>query len=185
MFPELDKSPEHKEILRIAKSLHKIRADRKEALTQSKQLEDKTQEELVGKLHDAGISKFRHEGIKLEIVPRSEKVKINVGTEEDEDDDDEGGEVSKPDATLDIIEADKAGHAEEGDEERRRRLLDEQEAAKEPPAEEAPKPRRRRRVETDDGRLKLTPESQAKADRAQREREAVNHPDAARPVTVA
>lgn len=83
LFPELDDSPEHKAILKLAKKLHKIRAERHAALVESKELEDKTQSDLVGKLHDAKLTKFKFKTIVVEILERSEKVKVKLEVEED------------------------------------------------------------------------------------------------------
>lgn len=85
LFPELDDSPEHKAILKLAKKLHKIRAERHAALVESKELEDKTQEDLVGRMHTASIMKFKFKAIVVEIVARSEKVKVKLEVEEDSD----------------------------------------------------------------------------------------------------
>jgi high-affinity K+ transport system ATPase subunit B len=89
LFPELDDSPEHKAILKLAKKLHKIRAERHAALIESKALEDKTQEDLVGRMHTATITKFKFKTIVVEIVERSEKVKVKLEVEEEPGDDDE------------------------------------------------------------------------------------------------
>jgi len=86
MFPELDDSPEHKKILKTAKALIKIREDRAEALNESKTKEDETQAALVEMLHAAGITKFRHESVEVEIKPRSEKVKAKMIVPAPEDD---------------------------------------------------------------------------------------------------
>jgi hypothetical protein len=88
LFPELDDSPEHKALLKLAKKLYKIRADRHTALVESKAIEDKTQEELSGKMHDAGITKFKFKTIIAEIVPRSEKVKVKLEVEKEAGEDD-------------------------------------------------------------------------------------------------
>lgn len=89
LFPELDDSPEHKALLKLAKKLYKIRADRHTALVESKAIEDKTQEELVGKMHEAGIVKFKFKTIVAEVIARSEKVKVKLEVEKDETDDDD------------------------------------------------------------------------------------------------
>lgn len=89
LFPELDDSPEHKAILKLAKKLHKIRAERHAALVESKELEDKTQEDLVGRMHTAKIEKFKFKTIVVEIVARSEKVKVKLEVEEEPGDSDD------------------------------------------------------------------------------------------------
>ena len=85
MFPELNNSPEHKKIMKTAKALIEIREGRAEALHESKAQEDETQAALVEMLHAAGITKFRHESIEVEIKPRSEKVKAKMIVPDPED----------------------------------------------------------------------------------------------------
>lgn len=89
MFPELDDSPEHKKILKLAKSLKKIRDERKEALVQSKEKEDKIQEDLVAAMHEAKVIQFRHVAngttIEAKIKPHSEKVAVKISAEDDEE----------------------------------------------------------------------------------------------------
>lgn len=85
LFPELSGSAEHKKILKTARELIKIRTARKEALDESKAKEDEIQATLVEQLHNAGITKFQHDGIKCEIVARSEKVKAKAVVDEDEE----------------------------------------------------------------------------------------------------
>lgn len=95
-FPELDDSPEHKKILKLAKAMKKIRDERKEALTASKAKVDKIQEDLVTAMHEADIPAFSHKigesTIEARIKPRSEKVsvKISSGGDDDEEDTEDG-----------------------------------------------------------------------------------------------
>ncbi len=90
-FPELDSSPAHKNILKLAKKLKKVRDMRKEALNDSKQEEDKTQEALVGAMHECGLTAFKHDSIEVKIKPKSEKVSVKM-VADDEDDGDEDAE---------------------------------------------------------------------------------------------
>lgn len=86
LFPELDKSPLHKKILKSARALFKVRENRKELLGPLKEEEDKLQEQLVGDMHEAKIERFTHAGLKVEIKPKSERVKIKPDGEEDGED---------------------------------------------------------------------------------------------------
>jgi hypothetical protein len=87
MFPELDDSPEHKDILKRAKRLINIRDKRKEALVESKAKEDAEQKVLVEAMHKANLTGFNHKGVKVEIVESSEKVKAKLETGAEDDDD--------------------------------------------------------------------------------------------------
>lgn len=89
LFPELDDTPERKAIIKLAKKLYKIRDERHKALTASKEIEDKTQVELVGKLHEAKIGKFKFRTLVVEMVERSEKVKVKLEVEDDKDNGDD------------------------------------------------------------------------------------------------
>ncbi len=86
IFPELDSSPAHKNILKLAKKLKKVRDMRKEALNESKAEEDKTQESLVGAMHEAGLTAFKHDSIEVKIKPKSEKVTVKMVADDDDDD---------------------------------------------------------------------------------------------------
>jgi len=78
MFPDLDASPESKAIVKLAKQLLKIR-------TESKAAEDEAQERLVKRLHAAGIVRFSHDGLKVELVQNSEKVKIKPDPKDEDE----------------------------------------------------------------------------------------------------
>jgi activating signal cointegrator 1 len=87
LFAELDNSPEHKRLVKTAKALIKIRADRKLSLEGSKEQEDKVQADLAEQLHAAKITKFKHDSVIVELIERSEKVKAKLVVEEEEDGD--------------------------------------------------------------------------------------------------
>jgi hypothetical protein len=93
LFPELDDSPEHKKILKLSTALKKIRDERKEALTESKDKEDGIQTDLVTAMHKAGIDAFRQEiggtVIEVRIKPSSEKVAVKIKASDDDDEDDD------------------------------------------------------------------------------------------------
>ena len=77
MFPELDKeNEEHKKLLSASKALAKARAERAELLGTSKKKVDAAEEKVIGLMHENKLTKFRNNGVIVEIVPSGEKVEV-------------------------------------------------------------------------------------------------------------
>lgn len=87
LFPELDDSPEHKAIARQAKKFAKAKAARDEMKTTAKEEQDAEEKKLIEMLHEAKLTAFKHGGMKVNILPTSEKVRVRL---DDEDAEDEG-----------------------------------------------------------------------------------------------
>jgi hypothetical protein len=86
MFPELDTTkPEQKALLSAAKKLAKLRGERDQLLTTSKEKVDTQMQKVITLMHENKVTKFRHQGVTAEIIQTREKVEVEI--EEDEDGD--------------------------------------------------------------------------------------------------
>lgn len=86
MFPELDDTvPEQKELMRLAKRVAKLKAERENLLSTSKEKVDSAVEKLIAQMHTCKIDKFKHKGVKAERFDGKEKVEVEV--DEDTPDD--------------------------------------------------------------------------------------------------
>ena len=87
MFPELDDSnPQHKTLMKLAKSFHRAKTERDEVLSTAKEKLDAMKEKLIAAMHEAGIKAFDHKGIKVEIISGVEKVQVKTDTDDDTED---------------------------------------------------------------------------------------------------
>lgn len=87
MFKELDMDkPKEKAIFQAALRFAKAKRERDEILSTAKEKADSAQEKLIALLHEAGITKFVHDGIKVEMLSTREKVQVREVGEEVQDD---------------------------------------------------------------------------------------------------
>lgn len=91
LFKELDDSPESKNLMKLARKLARIRAERSQLLGVSKEQEDEVMGKLVTAMNEAKMPAFKHDGIKVEIIKR-EKAKVTLDVDDDEEDGDDEGE---------------------------------------------------------------------------------------------
>ncbi len=89
LFPELDQdNAKHVAVLKAARAYAKAKQQRSEVLSTAKEKEDGAMGKLLAAMHEAGLVKFKHGGVRGEIIPSKEKCQVRI---EDEDDD-AGGE---------------------------------------------------------------------------------------------
>lgn len=88
LFLELDDSPEHKTVLKVAKQFHKANAERKNLLSTSKEKVDGLMIKLLGLMHENKLVKFKHKGVIVECIDPKEKVIVKMDGEDDDDDTD-------------------------------------------------------------------------------------------------
>lgn len=86
MFPELDDSAEHKKLLRAARSYARAKKERDELLGSSKEKCDGLMEKVVAAMHDAKLTRFKHDGTKCELIEGREKVVVKTDDEEEGED---------------------------------------------------------------------------------------------------
>jgi hypothetical protein len=87
LFPELDASnKKHKDVLKAAKAYDKAKAERDKLLTTSKENVDAKGEQLLKKMHECGLKKFKFKGTEAEIIETREKVVVKIGSEDAGDD---------------------------------------------------------------------------------------------------
>jgi hypothetical protein len=85
MFPELDlKDPKQKALLSAARKYAKDKAERDALLTTSKEKVDASMGKVIALLHELGLKKFKHEGVKAELIETKEKCTVEEDEEEDE-----------------------------------------------------------------------------------------------------
>lgn len=85
LFPELEDSPEHKAVLKAAKAFAKAKAERDALLSTSKEKVDGLQANLIACMHKANLEKFKHDGVKAELIKTREKVTVQIGDDEEEE----------------------------------------------------------------------------------------------------
>jgi hypothetical protein len=89
LFPELDtRKPEHKRLLKLAKTLAKERADRAALLGVSKEKVDAAEGKVIAQMHECGLKKFRYDGVTTEIIDGKEKCTVAIEDEDEEAADD-------------------------------------------------------------------------------------------------
>jgi hypothetical protein len=90
MFPELDDgNDKHKELIKAAKRFHKSKEERAELLSTAKEKQDADESRLVALCHSLDMPKFKHNGIKVEIIPTKERAIVKIDTEDEETGDQE------------------------------------------------------------------------------------------------
>lgn len=82
MFPELDDSPEHKALLKLAKAANRAKARRDALLSMSKEEVDGCMDKLKAKMHECKLKAFKHGGVKAKLIDAKEKVIVEVEREE-------------------------------------------------------------------------------------------------------
>lgn len=85
MFPELDTSkPKQKLLLKESRRFAKMKADRDALLSNNKEKVDAQMDKVVALMHENGMSKFRHEGVTVEVFTRKEKVLVKIAGDSDD-----------------------------------------------------------------------------------------------------
>lgn len=84
MFPELGKSEEHQELLRLARKLNRADREHKDGQRILKEKRDSAEQKLVIAMHEAKLTCFRHDGVKCEIFDK-EKCVVKVTKPDDDE----------------------------------------------------------------------------------------------------
>lgn len=88
LFPELDNdNKEHQAVMRQAKKFAKAKASRDEVLSTAKAEVDASEKKLLEMMHAEKIEKFKHNGMKVNIIPKGEKVRVKLDDDEDKEGD--------------------------------------------------------------------------------------------------
>lgn len=90
LWPELDTTkPEQKRVLTLAKKYKRVKGERDEILSTAKEKEDSAKEALIAAMHECNITKFRYDGIQVEIIAGKEKVQVKADDDADDTTDEE------------------------------------------------------------------------------------------------